>query len=65
MTESRIGWIQAIDDALVVSWVGVANEEDSYDVAKEKLTALIGWHIMVATDPAVNGGYKLVKVEDI
>lgn len=62
--ESQIGWIQAIDDALVISWVGVANEEDSYDVAKEKLAALIDWHIMVATDPAVNGGYKLVKVEE-
>lgn len=58
---NNLGWIQAIDEALVVSWVGVADAEDSYEVAKEKLAKLINWHIMVATDPSVNGGYALVK----
>lgn len=57
------GWLRAIDDALITAHIGVANAEDSYEVAKRKLDALIGFHVDVATDPAVNGGCKLVPIE--
>ena len=56
------GWLRAIDEALVVAHIGVADKRDTYEQAKEKLNNLIGFHVDVATDPAVNGGYKLVSV---
>ena len=56
------GWLRAIDEALVVAHIGVANKSDTYEQAKVKLNNLIGFHVDVATDPAVNGGYKLVSV---
>lgn len=57
------GWLRAIDDALVSAHVGVANADDTYEQAKAKLDSLIGFHVDVATDPAVNGGWKLMPVE--
>ena len=57
------GWLRAIDEALVVTHLGVANGSDTYEQAREKLTNLIGWHVDVATDPAVNGGWKLMPIE--
>ena len=54
------GWIRAIDEALVVTHLGVANASDTYEQAKAKLESLLGFHVDVATDPAVNGGWKLV-----
>jgi len=57
------GWLRAIDEALVVAHIGVANENDTHEKAKAKLDNLIGFHVDVATDPAVNGGWKLVPVE--
>ena len=57
------GWLQAIDEALVVAHIGVANESDTYEQAKAKLDTLIGLHVDIATDPAVNGGWKLVPIE--
>ena len=57
------GWLRAIDEALVVAHIGVANASDTYEQAKAKLDSLIGFHVGVATDPAVNGGWKLVPVE--
>ena len=56
------GWLRAIDEALAVAHIGVASNSDTYEQAKEKLDNLIGFHVDVATDPAVNGGYKLVSV---
>ena len=56
------GWLRAIDEALVVAHVGVANAGDTYEQAKAKLESLIGFHVDVATDPAVNGGWQLVPV---
>lgn len=56
-------WLRAIDEALVVTHLGVANAGDSYEDAKRKLNELICWHTDVATDPAVNGGFKLVPIE--
>ena len=57
------GWLRAIDEALVVTHLGVANASDTYEQAKAKLDSLIGFHVDVATDPAVNGGWKLMPVE--
>ena len=57
------GWLRAIDEALVVAHIGVANASDTYEQAKVRLNSLICFHIDVATDPAVNGGYKLVPIE--
>ena len=54
------GWIRAIDEALVVTHLGVANASDTYEQAKAKLDSLIGFHVDVAIEPAVNGGWKLV-----
>lgn len=57
------GWVRAVDEALVTAHIGVANERDTYEQAREKLNNLIGWYTDVATDPAVNGGYKLMPAE--
>ena len=57
------GWLRAIDEALVVTHLGVANASDTYEQAKAKLDSLLGFHVDIATDPAVNGGWKLVPVE--
>lgn len=57
------GWLRAIDEALVTAHIGVANAHDTYEQAKAKLDNLIGFNVDIATDPAVNGGYKLVPVE--
>ena len=56
------GWLRAIDEALVTAHIGVANAHDTYEQAKAKLDNLIGFHTDVATDPAVNGGWKLVPI---
>ena len=52
------GWLRAIDEALVTAHIGVANAHDTYEQAKAKLDSLIGFHVDVATDPAVNGGLE-------
>ena len=57
------GWLRAIDEALVIAHLGVANASDTYEQAKAKLNSLIGFHVDVATDPAVNGGWQLAPVE--
>ena len=57
------GWLRAIDEALVTAHIGVANAHDTYEQAKAKLDNLIGFLVDVATDPAVNGGYKLMPIE--
>lgn len=62
MTDTK-GWLRAIDEALVVAHIGVANASDTYEQAKVRLNSLICFHIDVATDPAVNGGYKLMPIE--
>lgn len=57
------GWIRAIDEEMVGAHIGVANAEDDYATAKEKINKLICWHVAVATDPVVNGGRQLVPIE--
>ena len=54
---------QAVDIELVSAQLGVAKETDDFHLARQKLRQLIEWHVDVATDPRVNGGYALVKVE--
>jgi hypothetical protein len=56
------GWLRAIDEALVVAHIDVANKSDTYEQAKAKLDSLLRFHVDVAIDPKVNGGYKLVSV---
>lgn len=57
------GWLRVVDEAMVSSHLGIADSSDSYEVAKKKLNDLICWNIAVVTDPAVNGGWKLVPIE--
>lgn len=54
------GWLRAIDDELVCSFLGIAKPEESYEQAKLKLSRLIAWHVGVACDPGVNGGWVLM-----
>lgn len=61
----NIGWLRAIDDALVISHLDIADPNDDYETAKKKLNALIWWNIDVALDPAVNGGWKMVPAESL
>lgn len=56
---NKTPWIQVLDEALVSAHLGIADETDIYEEAKEKLQALIDWHIFIALDPAMNGGYSL------
>lgn len=37
------GWLRAIDEALICSHIDVANVDDSYEVAKEKLNRLLAF----------------------
>ena len=48
------GWLRAIDEEMVMTHLGVANAEDTYNEAKRKLNQLICWHIQVATDLKVS-----------
>ena len=57
--KKQSNWVRAIDEALVSSCLGVANEDDSYETAKNKLNELLALTQDIATDPAVNGGYVL------
>jgi hypothetical protein len=61
----KTGWIRAIDEEMVAAHLGIASIDDSYEGAKYKLNSLINWHIAVATDPNVNGGYELQNVKRI
>lgn len=57
------GWMQAIDEAMVTTHLGTAETSDSYETARRKLGELIDWHIAVAKDPRVNGGFVLTPTE--
>ena len=56
------GWLAAVDRELVNAHLGVANADDDVETASRKLSELIDWHVAIATDPAVNGGFKLTPV---
>ena len=59
----RCSYAQAAGEALIVANLGVDDSADSFEQANKKLMSLIDWNIQVATDPAVNGGFKLVPIE--
>ena len=61
----HIPWLKAIDEAMIVLHMGVANASDSYAVAEKKLAALIEQEIKIATDPAVNGSEFLISGEKL
>ena len=48
LASTQIGWLRAIDEAMVVSHLGVANADDSYEVAKDKLNELITYEIVLS-----------------
>lgn len=56
---------QVIDENLLMYHLGVTHNSDDYDVARLKVDAMINYHIHVATDSAVNGGFFLMKKEDL
>ena len=61
------GWMRAIDEAMVVHHIGIADRADSYEVAKKKLNALlilnqnIGEYFSAkAPVPSVPDGWRIV-----
>lgn len=52
-------WKGAVDHELVT----FDSTADSFASPKEAIQALIDWHVSVAIDPLVNGGFKLVPIE--
>jgi len=53
----------AVDEAMVVRHLGVTRSVDDLETARRKLREIITWEVYVATDPLVNGGYRLTKVD--
>lgn len=49
-------WRDAVDHALV----SLGSTAGSYPTPMAAINALIDWHVSVAIDPSVNGGFKLV-----
>ena len=62
--EIKTPWVLAVDEELVVTHLGIANEDDDLETAQRKLSSLINWHVDVALDPAVNGGSMLVSEDN-
>lgn len=54
----------AVDYELVLAHLGVTDRNDSPDEALRKLRLLIDWHVSVALDPKVNGGFVLVPYKN-
>jgi len=64
------GWIKryrlyreayhALDNEAVTTWTLNSNLTQ-----REQLHAVIQWHVDVALDPAVNGGYELIKTDSL
>lgn len=63
--KSKKNWLRALDDEFVVHWIDAnSNDPVTYNEAREAINKLICYNIRVATDEKVNGGYRLIKVED-
>lgn len=56
-------WQKAVDQQRIIAHIGVAADGVTDEEAAQQLAELIDWHVRVATDPAVNGGFVLVPVE--
>ena len=63
--DDLVGWVRAADEELVCCGIGVAHANESYEDAKRKLRMLVQWHVDVATDPEVKGGFVLVPQHNI
>lgn len=61
LEQLHTGWLSAVDQELVSLHLGVANADDSYEVARHKLNEIVTWNVATALDPKTNGGYRLTK----
>lgn len=61
LIEEATAWKDAVLDELAVCCMDAPIGTPARDVLKQ----IIHWHIGVATDPAVNGGFKLVHVNEV
>ena len=55
-------WRKAVDHCLVVNCIGTTDGCETVHDALGKLAELIKWEVQIATDPVVNGGYELNKI---
>lgn len=55
-------WRKAVDHCLIVNCIGTTDGCRTVHDALVKLAELIKWEVQIATDPAVNGGYELKKI---
>ena len=53
-------WKDAVLDHLAICCLDAPQDEPPYKI----IGRILDWHVAVATDPAVNGGFKLVPVDD-
>ena len=58
-------WQKVIDHKLVITHLGVAKDDATWDEARKAISELIQWHVDVATNPKVNGGYVLVNTKTL
>lgn len=56
---SEDAWKGAVLDHLAISCMDAEKGEDPYKI----IGRIIDWHVAVALDPTVNGGFELKKVE--
>lgn len=57
-------WRKAMDHMLIVNHIGTADGCESVQDCLDKIKELINFEVTAATDPACNGGYKLMYVGD-
>ena len=51
-------WKRAVLDHLAIAGISASQDEPPYKI----IGRIIDWHVAVAIDPAVNGGFELVQV---
>lgn len=56
-------WQEAVDHQRVITHLGIANDIATQEEAHKALNEVITWHVNVAIDPAVNGGFSLQPVK--
>ena len=56
-------WQEAVDHQRVITHLGIANDIATQEEAHKALNEVIAWHVNVAIDPAVNGGFSLQPVK--
>jgi hypothetical protein len=61
--QARNPWQEAVDRERVSAHLGIAADGVSVEEAVQQVTELIDWHVQVATDPSVNGGFSLQPVQ--